>query len=231
MNAKCPKDSGLIRLFMNETPVRETEKLLRHLAACARCAARFSVLRQIKRDLRPQIDAFSGEFSAAEAGPILRRAAFDKLQALRPSHAPSPSRIGTRFFASLLSLKFAAGFLAALLLVSVLAYFAVYKAQRRSELRSPSLILTLSSPVGSLSATPRVFRWTPVLNAEEYDFELFDDSLERLHVGSIFLINEIVLPAEVRSRVVKGRVYLWSVTARDADRNLLTSRSASFVIE
>ena len=39
------------------------------------------------------------------------------------------------------------------------------------------------------------------------------------------------VPAPVRDRLVKGRVYLWTVTARDKDSNLLTSGSASFVVE
>ena len=50
-------------------------------------------------------------------------------------------------------------------------------------------------------------------------------------MASAFFVNETVVPPTVRDRLVKGRVYLWTVTARDRDSNLLTSGSASFVIE
>ena len=61
--------------------------------------------------------------------------------------------------------------------------------------------------------------------------EVIDDSLDSIHKDSAFFVNELVLPPAVRERLVKGRVYLWTVTARDKDSNLLTSGSASFVVE
>jgi hypothetical protein len=234
MRGKCPNDSALIRLFVNESGPPEADWLLRHLAACSRCTLRFDVLKQLNRELEPKVAAFvceAGALTPAAVSSALRRAASDKIQALRASHTPSPSSSRTGFFGSLLSLKFAVGFLAVLLVVSAVAYFALYKAPRQSELRSPSLKLTLLAPVGTLSSPPGVFRWTPVLHAEDYAFELIDDSLSRVHIGSTFLITELVLPADVRSKLVKGRVYVWSVSALDADSNLLTSRSGSFVIE
>jgi hypothetical protein len=234
MIGKCPNDSALIRLFMNESGPPEADWLLRHLASCSRCTFRFDVLKQLNRELEPKVAAFvceAGALTAAEASSALRRAASERTQALRASHTPSSSSSRSGFFGSLLSLKFAAGFLAVLLVVSAVAYFALYKPQRQSELRSPSLKLTLLAPVGTLSATPSIFRWTPVLHAEDYVLELIDDSLGRVHLGSTFLITELVLPAEIRSKLVEGRVYVWSVSAHDADSNLLTSRSGSFVIE
>jgi hypothetical protein len=234
MRGKCPIDSALIRLFMNEAGSDETDRLLRHLAACSRCTLRFDFLRQLNRELEPKVQAFIGEAGAQTPEAVssaLRRAASERIQAFRISLAPPSSSPRTGFFGSLLSLKFAVGFLAVLLVVSAVAYFALYKAPRQSELRSPSLKLTLLAPAGTLSAPPGVFRWTPVLHAENYVLELIDDSLSRVHRGSTFLVTELVLPAEIRSKLVKGRVYVWSVSAHDAESNLLTSRSVSFVIE
>jgi hypothetical protein len=219
---------------MNESGPPEADWLLRHLASCSRCTLRFDVLKQLNRELEPKVAAFVCEaaaLTADEASSALCRAASDRIPALRASLTPPPSSSRTGFFGSLLSLKFAFGFLAVLLVLSAVAYFALYKAPRQSEMRSPSLKLTLLAPVGTLSAPPGVFRWTPVLQAENYVLELIDDSLGRVHRGSTFLITELVLPAEIRSKLVKGRVYVWSVSAHDADSNLLTSRSGSFVIE
>ena len=229
MKGTCPKDSALIRLFMNEAGPRETEQLLHHLAACSRCSLRFDVLRQLKRDLRPKVDGFAGEFGAAEAVPLLRRTAHQKILDIRPKSSPLPARSGP--FGILLGFRFAVGFLAILAVVAAGAYLAIARADKRSDLRSPSLKLALLEPSGRISSGPTAFRWTPVLHAEDYVFELIDDSLGCVHIGSTFLITELVLPAEVRSKLVKGRTYVWSVSAHDADSNLLTSRSGSFVIE
>jgi hypothetical protein len=234
MRGKCSNDSALISLFMNEAGPSETDRLLRHLAACSRCTLRFDFLRQLNRELEPKVQAFIGEAGAQTPEAVssaLRRAASERIQAFRTSLAPPSSSPRTGFFGSLLSLKFAVGFLAVLLVVSTVAYFALFKAPRQLELRSPSLKLTLLAPVGTRSAPPSIFRWTPVLHAEGYVLELIDDSLNRVHRGSTFLITELVLPAEIRSKLVKGRVYVWSISAHDADSNLLTSTSGSFVIE
>jgi len=231
MTRKCPKDGALIALFMNELPPREAEKLLRHLAACSRCTVRFNVLRQVKRDLQPQVDSFAGAFGADEGASLLRVAAGQKIRSLapRPHGTPSPALMSP--FGMLSGLRFAIGFVAVLAVVTTGAYLTLTRLQKHSELRSPSLKITLLAPVGSVSAAPSVFRWTPVLNAEDYKLELIDDSLGRVHILSTFLITEALLPAGVRSKLVKGRTYVWSISAHDADGNLVTSKSGSFTIE
>ncbi len=231
MNGRCPKDSALIALFMNETAPREADKLLRHQAACARCTLRFNLLRQVKRDLQPQVDSFATAFGAEEGASLLRAAAGQKIRALdpRPSGTISPSR--SRPIGMLFGLRFAVGFVAVLAVVTAGAYLTLTRLQKHSQLRSPSLSLTLLAPVGTISAAPRIFRWTPVLNAEKYSLELVDDSLSRVYTGSSFLVTEAVLPATVRSMLVKGRAYVWTVSVRDADSNLVTARSGSFTIE
>lgn len=229
MKSRCPKDSALIRLFMNETDPKESEKLARHLVACPRCSLRFEVLRQVKKDLRPKVDAFSREFDAAAAAPLLTSAARQELQGLKPTPPITPSRSGP--FGIRFSLRFAAGFLTLLAVVAAGIYMSASRAARYSELRSPTINPTLIEPIGTISDAPGVFRWSPVLDAENYVFELFDESLDRVHVCSIFLINEVVLPADTRAKFVKGRTYLWSISAHDGASNLLTSRSGSFIIE
>lgn len=220
MKSKCPGDSALVRLFLSECGPREKDRVLRHLANCSRCSLRFDVLRQIKRDLRPKVDTFAGEFDAAAAAPLLRRAARESAQAAKPKP-----------FASFLSLKLAVGLLGVLVVASAAAFIALGPMARRSELRSPSLRLTLVAPIGTVSAPPALFRWTPVLDAESYGFWLTDDTLAPVHTNGTFLVNELVLPAAVRAKLVAGRSYLWTVSARDADANTLLTASGSFVIE
>lgn len=230
MSGKCPTDGALIRLSMNETSPRESEKLARHLVSCSRCSLRFDVLRQVKKDLRPNVEIFSREFSAAAAaGPLLASAARKKLQEFTPDRPIAPPR--PRSFGVHFALRFATGFLAVLAVVAVGIYLTGARAIKYSDLRSPAVNPTLIEPIGAISVAPGVFRWSPVQGADEYLFELYDESLERVHVGSTFLINELVLPAGITAKLVRGWTYLWSISALDGDSNLLTSRSGSFIIE
>lgn len=58
-----------------------------------------------------------------------------------------------------------------------------------------------------------------------------DEGLELIFRVSNFLITEIRLPADVLSRLVPGRTYVWSFMAQDGDGNVMTTRSASFAIK
>lgn len=212
VNRKCPDDRALVRLATAASTPREKDRLLGHLAVCSRCSIRLNVLRQLKRDLAPQIEAFVGEHASS-----------------RQSRPRRPSRFGP--IVTLFGLRFAAGFIAVFLVAASGAFLALSRAARHSELRSPAAKLTLLAPAAKIPSAPHLFRWSPVLNAENYSFELVDDSLERVHSDATFLINELAIPADIRDKLVRGRTYVWTISAQDGDANVLTSRSASFVIE
>lgn len=231
MRGHCLTDGALIALHMNEATPREAEKSLRHLAVCSRCSVRFSVLRQVKRDLRPRVDSFAGDFGPRHAGPVLRDAAGRKLRSLG-AHRPAggrTSRGGLFGIAPWLRLSF--GLIAVLAVVVAGAFLATGRFQSRSIYRSPSPRLALIEPAGPVLAPPAIFRWAPVAGAESYDLELIDEGLTLVYRGSTFLITERLIPAPVRQKLVKGSTYVWSVTAKDADGYVVTSRSGSFIIE
>lgn len=231
MSGRCAKDRALIALAMYEAAPHERNRLLRHLAGCSRCALRFRVLRELKKELRPGVESFLAGIGAPKAGPLLREAASRKLGRPAPSKSLAPSSPrGARFLASL-SFKFVGGLLALLLVALGTGYFAVYRPLVRSEIRSPSSGLSLVGPVGRQARVPDVFRWTPVLHAEDYAVEVYDESLGRVFKGATSLVHELVVPAELRSRLARGKTYLWTVSARDGSGSLLTSRSSTFVID
>jgi|GEM_PF-1974088 len=256
---KCPKDGALVALAMNEVSPRKSAKLLRHVAACPRCSLRFNMLRQIKRDLEPKVDAFAGACATAAApsslpssppsaspsaasvaaagSALLRDAARREIAALRPAGRPVPAPLGrpspprSRRFGAFFSLRFAVGLIAVLAVLTAGAFIALTRFQRHAVMRSPSPSLTLLAPLGKVSGPPRVLRWTPVLHAEDYHLEIVDDSLNSVYVGGAFLITETILPPSVRSHLVKGRTYVWTVSAWDGDDSLLVTRSGAFTIE
>jgi hypothetical protein len=230
MNPPCPSDGRLIAFFMGELAPRPADKLARHIADCRRCSVRLSVLQQVKRDLRPKIEEFANSVPPAAGATPLREAARLKLGAAAPAAAsvpggPRPSRLfGPKF-----GLRHAAAFL----LVAVIAgsaYLALPRLRSSARFRSPALTISLLSPAGSIPAAPRLLRWSPVLNAESYLLEIFDERLNSVHRSSTFLITEYRLPDEVRSHLVRGETYVWSISASDGDGNVVTTGSGWFVI-
>lgn len=240
MSAKCPRDSDLVRLAAYETSHEESDGLFRHLADCPRCSTRFAVLREVKRDLRPAVESFAREFDADRAGPLLANTARRKLDVLGsppppsqppPQARPSASSRLPRLFGLAITPSLVAGALAVLAVVASGIYLTATRSEMYSRLRSPADGLTLVEPAGRVPRAPAVFRWTPVANAESYLLELYDESLARVHLSSAYLINELVLPAEVKGALVENRTYLWTVSAFDGDSALLASESGTFVIE
>jgi hypothetical protein len=225
MKQPCPGDARLIALFMGELPRGPADRLARHLADCPRCSLRFKVLSQVKRDLRPEIEAFANSVPPDKgAAPLLREAALSKLRSA--SSAPASPR---RPLSPKLGLRLAAAFCLVAVFVGG-AYLALPRLRSYARFRSPSLSISLLSPAGAIPVAPRLLRWTPVLNAESYLLEIFDDSLNRVLRSSTFLITEYKVPDEVRSRLVRGETYVWSISASDGDGNVITTGSSSFVI-
>jgi hypothetical protein len=64
-------------------------------------------------------------------------------------------------------LRFAVGFVAVLAVVTTGAYLTLARLRKHSELRSPSLKISLLEPVAQFPPSG-IFRWTPVTNAEDY---------------------------------------------------------------
>lgn len=234
MNGKCPKDSALIALFMNEASARDTERLLRHLARCARCALRFNVLRQVKRDLQPHLDAFAKTCGPDEGVSLLRNAARQKARALDPDLPAAASRahdLRVRPWGPIQGFRSAVAGVILFAAAAGGAYLALHRPPRAAELRSAYPKLALLAPLGALRSAPGLFRWTPVLHAEDYSLEILDDSLDQIYIGGTFLVTEALLPASARSRLVRGRSYVWSITAEDGDGNILATETGSFTIE
>lgn len=232
MRAHCPKESSLVGLFMGEAAPRETEKLLRHLASCRRCSFRFNVLRQVKRDLHQQVDAFADSRDQARGVEELREAALQRMGGTASSAASPPPPPARHWpLRTMFGIRFAFGLIALVMVLTSGTYFVARQIRGHSGVRSPFPRLTLLAPTGTISDVPASFRWTPVTSAENYILELIDDSLRPIYATSTFVITEAAIPREIKSGLVKGRTYVWSVTARDGSGTLLASRSGSFVVK
>ena len=223
----CLSDDELIDLFMGETSDPRTAAALSHVALCPICSLRFDILGLVREETEPKIAAFAESCSPSDPLTILRQAARRKLAGLAPETTAGKDRSSR----PRLTLRFAFGFLAILIVVATAGYLALDQFRPRATLRSSDLKLTLLEPIGRISRSPAAFRWTPVAHAEDYFLELIDDTLQPVFSSSTYLVSEHIIPLEVRAQIIRGRNYVWSVKAFDADGNILLSESGHFRLE
>jgi len=197
-------------VFMGEAGADEREAFIDHILDCRACGARFDLLKQVGKEIQNQ----EAEFS---------RLARQSLRELKTQKkAARPGRTWARMAAGLLVV---AGLLAA-------AYFVLFQPTQTDVLRSGEMPnLRLIEPEGRISEAPSVFKWTQVRKADSYTFALTDDDLQTIVRRDDIRQNSFDIPSDLRQKMVRGKPYLWSVTAYD-DLNLrIDSGQRYFVIE
>jgi hypothetical protein len=225
----CLTDDELVDLFLGEISRSRSAQLLSHVALCPICSLRFDILGLVREETEPKIAAFAESCPHSDPQAVLRQAARKKLADLAPKTPAGKDRrprLRPRF-----TLRLAFGFLGILLVVATAGYLALDQFRPRAALRTSDLRLTLLEPIGRINRSPVAFRWTPVAHAEDYTLELIDDTLQQVFSSRTYLVTEHVIPAEVQARLVRGRTYLWSINALDADGNLLLSESGHFRLD
>jgi hypothetical protein len=114
----------------------------------------------------------------------------------------------------------------------VAAYFSLFRPPQTDVLRSGEMPkIRLIEPVGRISRVPAVFKWTPVQKADSYTFALTDDELQTIVCQGDIKRNSFDVPSDLRQKMVRGKPYVWSITAYD-DLNLkIDSGQQYFEIE
>ena len=197
-------------VFMGEAGADEREAFIDHILDCRACGARFDLLKQVGKEIQNQ----EAEFS---------RLARQSLRELKTQEkAARPGRAWARMAAGLLVV---AGLLAA-------AYFVLFRPAQTEVLRSGEMPkLRLIEPEGRISEAPSVFKWSPVRKADFYTLALTNDDLQTIVRRDDIRQNSFDIPSDLRQKMVRGKPYVWSVTAYD-DLNLkIDSGQQYFEIE
>ena len=206
----CPDRDMFAGVFMGEAGADEREAFIDHILDCRACGAQFDLLKQVGKEIQNQ----EAEFS---------RLARQSLRELKTQKkAARPGRTWARMAAGLLVV---AGLLAA-------AYFVLFQPTQTEVLRSGEIPkLRLIEPEGRISEAPSVFKWTPVRKADFYTLALTDDDLQTIVRRDDIRQNSFDIPSDLRQKMVRGKPYVWSITAYD-DLNLkIDSGQRYFVIE
>jgi hypothetical protein len=111
-------------------------------------------------------------------------------------------------------------------------YFVLFRPAQTEVLRSGEMPkLRLIEPEGRIPKVPSVFKWTPVQKAESYTFALTGDDLQTIVRQGDIKRNSFDMPSDLRQKMVRGKPYVWSITAYD-DLNLkIDSGQQYFEIE
>lgn len=201
------------RVFMDEAGADEREAFIDHILDCRACGAQFDVLKQVGKEFRNQ----EAEFSRL-ARQSLRELKTQKKAALPGRAWARPARM-------------AAGLLVVASLLAA-AYFVLFRPAQTEVLRSGEMPkLRLIEPEGRISEAPSVFKWTPVRKADCYTLALTDNDLQTIVRRDDIRQNSLDIPSDLRQKMVRGKPYVWSVTAYD-DLNLkIDSGQQYFEIE
>lgn len=190
----CPSDETFVRAFMNESSLKEKEKLVTHVMRCPQCWRRYQVMRQLRTDLK-----------GLEAAPE------------------------KTVFSWRLSRRLVAVVGSAVVLLAV--GFFLLKFEKRAAYRGNGAgRLVLLEPARLVHNPPSVFKWTAVKGADDYAFKLIDEELNTLQTsGSKF--TELTLSADLASKLVRGKTYVWTIEAYDDKSRVLDVSSKSFELK
>jgi hypothetical protein len=193
-----------------------------HLAGCSRCQTELAMLKEFELATPRPEELAAVSWIAAELKHRSEKIGYAALES--PSSRSMPSRLSRlrKVFASR-PLSSAALSLAAML-VAIAAGFYLTTAKEpvlvsdgstgQTLLRSQGVVAL--APKGDLAERPTELRWQPVPGADHYSVKLMEVDRVELWQG-LSKEPKVMLPAEVREKIVPGKTLLWQVTALDVN--------------
>jgi hypothetical protein len=221
MPRSCPEKETFLRAFMGEMASEERKNFMDHISLCSTCRSMFEAMTQLQAELKAREKAVEDrEVSAAEMGELKR---------LAKRHVREMS--GKKAFPILRPFSVSTVVLAAAVLVFLGYVLLTGDHFSDQTLRgTPQEEFRLIQPEGKLAGVPSVFMWTDVKGRDSFRIEIIDDELNILYQGGP-PDTRLEIPSEVKQKIVKGKVYLWTVEAYNDNHNILASSSGYFEIE
>jgi hypothetical protein len=116
------------------------------------------------------------------------------------------------------------------LLFLVAAVFLLIKLEKSPAYRGDlSGGLMLIAPEGTLKSPPATFSWRPAKGADIYNFRLIDEDLQTVFEGGVSQ-TKLTIDENTRSKLVKGKTYIWTIVAYDDQSRTIATGSKSFKV-
>ena len=217
----CPKSEDFVRAFLEENGDGTGQEFLDHVRRCPYCRPRMQVLANVKAELKARAGKVPETGLTVEETRALRKVAVEQLRLMKPpARSLSLKLLPVAATAVIAVVALAIGYL--YLNNALHSRFAV-RASINNELR-------LLGPGAHLREAPANFSWTDVPGRDEFRFVLIDEDLNTICQMDTHGTG-LRLPEDERKKLVKGKNYLWTVTALDDNDRELASASREFEIE
>jgi hypothetical protein len=220
----CPSQAHFLRAVSGESGQEEKAEFVGHVSECARCQAKLKLLNSLRREF----DAVDPGLEGIELSPGETRA-FRKMARCRLGKIKNKS--GKRAASNISPLgvhRFALA--AGLLMVLIIGYGSVRYLIRRDINRGGNGVsFRLIAPLGRIDRAPSEFSWLPVKNVDLYTFKLIDENLKIIYTNRT-VRTSFILDLDVRSKLERGTVYLWTIEARSDAEDKSAFGEGTFVI-
>ncbi len=204
----CPSKERLLGCILLETPQKERDEIVSHVADCSACAAVLKVALEVAAET-DKFAASAARLTRAHAGECAKREGLLARLVRKPA------------------LAVAAG----LMVLAVISLSVLRLADHSGTRGGTTAGIVLVSPVKSMPAgTGIVFKWQPVPNAGQCIVEIFDEAFQLVWRSGPVSGDEVQPPSETMHRLAPGRAYYWRVTAVAEGRPDVKSKLAEFSV-
>lgn len=203
--------------FDGTTPDNAKVRVEGHLSSCPRCQSELTMLQSFQT-------AEPVKEEGAAVGWIVARLKIQQQQLAGTAAAKAP-RERLSWWSGLLSFRTRTAILAgAAVLVALFVARIAYHPAQEPDLRADagraaeilrSQEIAVVNPSGNLQAPPTEFRWQPVAGAVSYSILVTEVDHTVVWIGES-TETKLAIPAEIRSRMVAQKPFLWQVTAFNA---------------
>lgn len=192
MNIECPNDETIANAFQDHLSKRKRDDLVNHVFNCPKCRIKFEALKNIDIELK-RIENNGIEIISVSDVPVSTG------EKKRP-HLKNRYRY-SYIAAATLFLIMAAG----------LGYLLLHQKKTSLILRdNGSTAVELIEPKGKLIGIPEKFIWSGIPDTDTYHIRIFDEDLNTI-VNRGVTTNQYVLVDNEKRRIMKNKIYLWSV--------------------
>jgi hypothetical protein len=203
--------------FEGTTPDHVKARVEGHLSSCPRCRSELTMLRSFQA-------AEPVKEEGAAVGWIVARLKIQQQQLAGTAAVKAP-RERASWWSGLLSFRPRTAILAgAAVLVALFVARIAQRPAQEPDLRADagrggevlrSQEIAVVNPSGDLQAPPAEFRWQPVAGAVSYSILVTEVDHTVVWTGES-TETKLAIPAEIRSRMVAQKPFLWQVTAFNA---------------
>jgi hypothetical protein len=192
----CPSPKKMLHIFRGNIRQKKKIKIVDHITNCYYCSQEFEFIVQALR-YEKKMNKIAEELITKKV----------------EEHASKHKIINSS--SPLLKWGYVTLIASCFLALSMTAIFIVFPRIEKSKYRGFSFdkVELVKPRKKIITKLTQAFEWKAVQGADYYVFELFDETLYPIWISDKIIINSIILPREISSRLEGNKSYYWMVTA------------------